>query len=1335
MRNKVFQGWGHIWRTLGLARGAWPLIFLCFCLQPARGSTNMTPITVTGFNLDVVIENTASGPPFTGAAAEFNPGEGTAYYQSGLSGHSYGLPVNGTFTNATDGAVFQFQPYTGNNALVLNTADTSVTNGTLTLTSPKAYTHIAVIANSGNGNNLGTATLTLHFSDGSSVVTNFYAPDWFNNNSTATYTVALQGVERINLSNGSTSGAPGNPRFYETTVDVFGLLGGTNKPLTSLDFSMAQVAKSTGIYAISGDTNVITVATLTNLAAANIQSRTATLNGQVITTGNDIPSVTIYYGTSDKTTNAAAWSNSTLLGLQSGSFAQAVSGLSPNTTYYCAAAAVNDAGTAWATPSRSFATLPVTLPTVTNLPATSVQATFSTLQGQVTSTGGDTTTVTVYYGTTDGRTSPAAWSSNVPLGAQSGLYAQTVTGLSPSTTYFFTAKAVNGAGTNWAVPSQTFTTHATNAATSNYVAVLTQHNDNGRTGRNLNETSLNTTNVNTNQFGLLYTRAVDDQIYAEPLVMTNVNILGRGTHNLLIVATVNDTVYAYDADDPTVSAPYWTNSFINPPNIVPPKNTDESAIGACGGNYQDFSGNFGIVGAPVIDPVAGTIYLVARTKEFGTNFVQRLHALDITTGLDRSNSPVAIAATYPGSGLGGNGSVVTFDPLRQNQRPGLLLVNGTIYIAWTSHCDNTPYHGWVMAYDASSLQQLAVFNNTPNGDQAGIWMSNQGLAADTNGNVYVSTGNGDFDGVNNFGESFLKLTRSGTNLTVASWFTPYNWSSLNGADQDLGSGGVLLIPGTSLLLSGGKEGKLYLVNRDNMGGVSSGSSDTNIIQSWSLGSREIHGGPVWWDSTSGSFAYIWADSSDHLRQYQFTNGLAFNTNGFAQGVTVGGAGSCGGLLSLSANGSNGVSGIVWAAINTVNDANQAVVAGTLHAYNAQNVSQELWNSDMVSARDAVGLFAKFVPPVVANGKVYLATFSNRLNVYGELASTAPAQLSVSPTSLNFGAVVIGQTNTQSFQVTNNGGLTLTGSVSTTSPFSISAGSPFILPSGQTGLVQVSFSPTAAVSSSNAVVFTSNGGNNTNAVLGSGVTAAQLAVSPASLNFGTVVIGTSNQLSFTATNLGGAALTGGTVAVSGGPFTILSGSPFNLPGFGTTNIVVSFKPGSAVSFSNNVAVTTGNGGNSTNAVVGSGIATPVANFTGSPTNGIWPLLVLFTNISSGTISNDLWNFGDGTITNIITASVAHTYTGPGTNTVSLTVSGPAGTNTLTLPGYITVTNPPPVSLTIQVSGTNVVLSWSPALGVLQSASQVGGSYATISNAISPYTVAPSNVAQFFRVKVR
>ena len=825
-------------------------------------------------------------------------------------------------------------------------------------------------------------------------------------------------------------------------------------------------------------------ATIINLPATNIQITAATIGGQVLDIGGGAPSVIVYYGASDGGTNGSNWDHAVNFGDQSGTFSHVVSNLQAGSLFYFTSLGVNSAGYAWAVPSSSFTTLIPAPAVVTNLPASGIQATGATLNSQVLSTGNDTPSITLYYGPTDGGTNAAAWAQSVPLGLQAGSFGQPVSGLSSNTTYYFTVQAVNTLGTSWAAPSGTFTTLAANPASST-VSVLTQHNDNGRTGMNLNETVLTTNNVNTNSFGLVYTRPVDDQIYAQPLVAANVNIPSNGTHNIVILCTVNDSIYAYDADDPTVIAPYWTASFINPPNIVAPRNSDMSSLGACSGNYQDFTGAFGIVGTPVIDPVLNTMYVVVRTKENNTAFVQKLHALDISTGLDRPNSPVVIAATCPGTSSDSVAGTLTFDPVKQNQRPSLVLANGIVYITWSSHCDLTPYHGWVIGYNtANLLAPPLIYNASPNGNQAGIWMSNQGPLADTNGSIYVSTGNGSVDAVDR-GESFLKLTPSGTNLILASFFTPTNWSSLNSGDQDISCGGLLLIPNTSLILSGGKAGTLYLFNKDSMGGL---SATTNLIrQQWNLGSHSIHGGPVWWGGPSGSFAYIWAASSDHLRQYQFNTGSQlFTTNVFAQSTTTGGSSQPGGLLAVSANGTNASSGIVWAAVNTSSNANQMTVAGTLHAYSALNVSRELWNSDMLKSRDAVGNFAKFVAPTVANGKVYLATFSNRLNVYGLLATAAP-QLSVNPPSLSFGSVMIGQTNTQSFQVSNAGGLTLSGADSTTPPFSISGGGSFNLGYDQSGTMPISFSPTSIGAFTNTVVFSSNGGNSTNAVTGIGVT--------------------------------------------------------------------------------------------------------------------------------------------------------------------------------------------------------------------------------------------------------
>ena len=521
------------------------------------------------------------------------------------------------------------------------------------------------------------------------------------------------------------------------------------------------------------------------------------------------------------------------------------------------------------------------------------------------------------------------------------------------------------------------------------MAILTQHNDLARTGANLNETLLNTSNVNSSQFGLLFTRPVDDEIFAQPLIITNVNLGAQGTHNLVIVATANNTVYAFDADDPSVTTPYWIDTFTNPPAIVTPTKMD---FGGC----PFFPSHVGIIGTPVIDPATGTIYFVTMTKEAtadNTNMIQRLHAIDVATGIERSNSPVVIAATYAGTNtIDSTNGVIVFNPYYQLQRSGLTLVNGTLYIVWASYCDYFNYHGWLMAYDPATLQQVAVYNDTPNGSEGGIWMGGDAPAADTNGNIYISTGNGTVGDPTNAadiidrGESFLKLTLSGTNFVTASFFTPYNWATLNSQDLDLGSAGMLLIPGTDLAFSGGKGGWVYLVNKDNMGGVN--STNDNVVQSFAIeGGAELFGNPVWWDGPSASYTYYIgsATRNGYLYQYEFNwaNGTfnATNLSGFNTANNFG-------MLAVSSNGTNEGTGIVWESGQYIVTSETQPVPGVLTAYNAENISTQLYSAN--HAPDFVGDYATFSSPTVANGKVYLATFSNRLDIYGLLPPSLTA---------------------------------------------------------------------------------------------------------------------------------------------------------------------------------------------------------------------------------------------------------------------------------------------------------------------------------------------------------
>ncbi|HXJ74836.1 MAG TPA: fibronectin type III domain-containing protein, partial [Candidatus Dormibacteraeota bacterium] len=347
-------------------------------------ASTATPIALTGFNRDLVVESTAAGLPYTTYANELVPAEGTALYQRGLAGTTNGLPASRLFLSAADGALFQLQPYNANNALVLSSG-TGISQGTLTLATPAVYNNISILANSGAGG--GTPAVTLHFANGTSLTTNYNAQDWFGSPG-----FGLQGFERINLTTGVTQGSPADPRLYQTTINLVQLFGATNPALTSLTFTQAVGAGATAVYAISGiaagQTNGgFSAAAVTNLPATSVQTRAATLNGNVVSTGGDLPEVVIYYGPADGGTNAAAWAQKTYVGAASSSFAQSVSGLSPNTTYYFTAAAINSAGTAWATPSRSFTTAAAALASVTNLPAANISANSALVSGQVLSTG------------------------------------------------------------------------------------------------------------------------------------------------------------------------------------------------------------------------------------------------------------------------------------------------------------------------------------------------------------------------------------------------------------------------------------------------------------------------------------------------------------------------------------------------------------------------------------------------------------------------------------------------------------------------------------------------------------------------------------------------------------------------------------------------------------------------------------------------------------------------------------------------------------------------------------------------------------------------------------
>ncbi len=514
---------------------------------------------------------------------------------------------------------------------------------------------------------------------------------------------------------------------------------------------------------------------------------------------------------------------------------------------------------------------------------------------------------------------------------------------------------------------------------TNYAGMFTQHNDNARTGQNLNETVLTTGNVNKNQFGKLFSYPVDGYVYAQPLYMANVLISGQAYHNVVYVATEHASVYAFDADGSS-NTPLWQTSFINPAAGI---TTVPAGDASAGNGVGDITPEIGITGTPVIDPIRGVIYVVANTKEVSgstVNYVQRLHALDITTGAEMPHSPTVIRASVPGTGKGTDGmGNVPFNPLRQNQRPGLLLLNDVVYIAWSSHEDINPFHGWVIGYDTATLQQVAAYNNSPNNQGDGIWMSGGGLAADDSGDIYFASGDnqGSKSGSPDYNNSFEKLS-TGSGLAVADFFAPFNRAALSAANEDLGSGGPILLPDqpTSpihLLVGGGKDGTIFLIDRDNMGGFDPNDNNNQAVQSLPNVVGQIHGLPAFWQSNIYFVAV-----NDVPKAFLLYNGL-LSTAPIAAAPEKG-YGYPGATPTISANGA--ANGILWA-LRTGTYGQKPPGPGVLEAYDAANVSHILYTSSQAGTRDNAGPAVKFTVPTVANGKVYVGT-QNQLDIYGLL---------------------------------------------------------------------------------------------------------------------------------------------------------------------------------------------------------------------------------------------------------------------------------------------------------------------------------------------------------------
>ncbi|HKW67329.1 MAG TPA: hypothetical protein VJP04_08585 [Terriglobales bacterium] len=495
------------------------------------------------------------------------------------------------------------------------------------------------------------------------------------------------------------------------------------------------------------------------------------------------------------------------------------------------------------------------------------------------------------------------------------------------------------------------------------VSVPTQHNNNNRTGENRQETWLNTSNVNVSNFGKLFALPVDGNIYAQPLYVANLAIAGA-ERNVLFVATEHDTVYAFDADDSTGTI-LWQKSL---GNSVP----SQDVCAASGCFYPDITPEIGITSTPVIDLVRQVIYVVAKNKDSDNSYHFRLHALNIISGEEMPGSPVEVIA--PG-----------FNVLFHLNHPGLLLANGKLYLGFGSLGDFPTWHGWLMAYDATTLQQKAVFNTSPSSSEGSIWQGGQGPVADNAGNIYVATGNGPFDintGGSAYGDSILKLNAS--SLSVLDYFTPDDQSSLSSNDADLGSGGPILLPGTNVLVSAGKDGWVRVMDTGNLGKFNA-TFDADL-QEWQVFTGQFIGAPVYWSSsTFGPLLYTYGPA-DLPKAFRFSSGT-FQTSPVSVGAIRNVAGDASNAaLAVSSSGDTPGTGILWSAASANGDPAHSPMPGILRAFDATNLANELWDSNQNSARDQPGSYAKYVSPIVANGKVYLATVSGEVAVYGLLAA-------------------------------------------------------------------------------------------------------------------------------------------------------------------------------------------------------------------------------------------------------------------------------------------------------------------------------------------------------------
>jgi hypothetical protein len=829
---------------------------------------------------------------------------------------------------ATGTAPFAYQWYMNGAASGSNSNTFSVAQIATGQTGAQIY---VIVTNAAGSATSATVTLTVTAPASAPTIAQQPTNDTVTAGQTAAFSVVATGTA---------------PLTYQWFMN--GTAAGTNSNL----FSIAQTT--------AGQTGAQIYVKVSN-ATGNATSATVTLT---VTAAATAPTIT------------QQPTNDTVTAGQAAAFSVTATGTAPLTYQWF----MN--GTAAGTNSSTFSIAQTT----TGQSGAQVYVKVSNATGSATS---NTVTLTVNPATPTAPTITLQPTNLTVTAGQSATFTMTATGTAPLTYQWFMNGSAVGTNSNSYTISQTTlgetgaqiyvtVTNVVNTATSQTVTltvnavqastvnVLTYHNDVARTGQNLNESTLTAVNVNFANFGLLGNLSVDAGVDAEPLYASNLTLAG-GVHNVLYVVTENDSVYAFDAD---TFAQLWHVSVLG-------ANETASDNRGCG----QVSPIIGITSTPAIDLSAGThgkIFLVAMSLDNNGNYHQRLHALDLTTGAEISGSPVTVQATFPTTS-----GTTTFDPKQYKERAALLLLNGVIYTTWASHCDDGPYQGWIMGYNETTLAQSSVLDVTPNGSEGAIWMAGDGPAADSSGNIYFLDANGTFDDTLNgsgfpehgdYGNAFIKISTAGNSLAVADYFTMFNTTSESNGDEDLGSGGEMLLPDLQdaqnntwqLAVGAGKDGHIYVANRNLMGKFNT-NNDSAIYQE--IDSNGLGGG-VWSMPAYFNSVVYYGAVGDHLRAFSIANAKLAAPASSLSSESFGYPGT---TPSISANGT--FSGIVWAVENNG--------GGVLHAYDATNLATELYNSNQAPNNRDNFADNKFITPMIANGKVYVGT-PNGVAVFGLL---------------------------------------------------------------------------------------------------------------------------------------------------------------------------------------------------------------------------------------------------------------------------------------------------------------------------------------------------------------